>query len=159
MIHIGKVEFFILSAKELRKYTPPLIVPPPSNNLLSFLYLQSFVESCFNNKYDQAQTLSNFLQQCTAVQTSITYFHKTSTVGRFIDWSTSIQRAISSTRVLYMAWRMLETRALGTLTLWQPSHPLQTTSKSVKFETLKPRCFLFHISVWKDFHPKAQYSK
>ena len=109
--------------------------------------LQSFVESCFINKYSQAQTLSSFLQQCTAVQTSITYFHTTPTGGRFIHSSTSIQRAISSTRVHHTAWRRLETRALGTLTLSLLSHPLQTTNKSVKFEILKPRCFLFRISV------------
>ena len=59
--------------------------------------------------YTQAQKLSNVLQQCTAVQTSESFFHKTSTGGRFIYWSTSIQHAISSTRSLHHVEHTRET--------------------------------------------------
>ena len=46
--------------------------------------------------------------------------------------------------------------------LLTPSMPwchLKTTNKSMKFETLKPFCFLFCNGMWKNFHQNAQHWK
>ena len=42
-------------------------------------------------------------------------------------------------------------RNIWLLTLSLPRWHLKTTNKSAKFETHKPFCFIFRISVWRDF--------